>query len=269
MTGETGLRGVVIRARRLLSLRRRSRILAVGWRLAPKGQRSLPGPYFVRAGYRPRLEPEYDRPHDRLPAGVVWQPDVYPAAARIATALGCSRIIDLGCGDGDKLVELYPVFEILGLDFGPNLEQCRHRHSVGTWLEHDLERDEPLPLSPKQLAGSVVVCADVIEHVRYPEVLLSNLLATLEHAGCVVLSTPERDLTRGLHHLGPPPNPAHVREWSMDELEALLAASGFKHGIVTLTRSDDVRRVKNTILALLFSNASSLAEAESVGAVRG
>jgi len=222
--------------------------------------------YAIKAGYRHRSAPEYfvDLIEER--DGVVWQPDVYPAAARVARALGATRIIDIGPGSGHKLARLHPEFEVVGLDFGPNLQQCAERFPFGTWREHDLDADTPLPLTPHELGGAVVVCADVIEHLVRPELLLDALRAALEHAEAVVLSTPERDGTRGADHMGPPPHFCHVREWSLDELGELLGRWGFEHGDLGLTRSNDRSDDQDTILAVLFPDAARDARAAAAAA---
>src|SRR5207253_3624972 len=93
--------------------------------------------YFLPPGYRTRVEPSYFA--DTGDGVVVWQPDVYPEAASLARRLGARTIADVGCGTAEKLVELYPEFELVGVDYGPNLEVCRERYEFGSWLEVDLE----------------------------------------------------------------------------------------------------------------------------------
>jgi 2-polyprenyl-3-methyl-5-hydroxy-6-metoxy-1,4-benzoquinol methylase len=211
--------------------------------------------YCIKPGYAHRDAPEYFVDLIQERDGVVWQPDVYPEAARIAERLGATRIIDLGSGSGDKLAALHPRFEIVGIDFGPNLELCRRKFPFGTWLEHDFDSEATLPLSADAFAGSVVVCADVIEHLVHPELLLDNLHAILESVEAVVISTPERDRTRGPDDFGPPEHLCHVREWSLSEFGALLQSWGFEHGNVELTRSNDLHNLDHTILAVLYPDA--------------
>ena len=211
--------------------------------------------FCIKPGYVHRAAPEYfvDLTEER--DRVVWQPEVYPQAADIARRLGSRRIVDIGAGTAGKLVRLHPEFEIVGIDFGPNLELCRERYPFGTWREHDLESEEPLPLSPAELAGSILICADVIEHLVHPDRLLTKLRDALRHADALLLSTPERDRTRGADHLGPPPHVCHVREWSLEELGELLGEWGFEHGTVGLTRSNSASLERHTTLAVLFPDA--------------
>ena len=144
------------------------------------------------------------------------------------SASGHVGIIDVGTGDGTKLAGLHPAFEIIGIDFGANVERSSERFPFGTWRHHDLDTDTPMPVSAKELQASVVVCSDVIERLRAAELLLAKLLGTLAHAAAVVISTPERELWHGVRTPGPPRNRHHVREWSIREFGHLLAASGFR-----------------------------------------
>lgn len=206
--------------------------------------------YCIRAGYEIRPVPVY---YADTPTNVTWQPDVYPEAARLARELGARTVVDLGSGNGDKLARLHPEFEIVGVDIGSNLEHVRRAHPQGTWVEHDFEEPGALPLDAELLDGCVIVCADVIEHLMRPEHLLAKLRDALAAgASAVLLSTPERTRTWGDEHAGPPPNTCHVREWTLEELGALLEREGFAWGDLELTRSNDAESRLATSLALLY-----------------
>jgi glycosyltransferase involved in cell wall biosynthesis/SAM-dependent methyltransferase len=197
--------------------------------------------------------------------GITGQPDVYERAAAVGTRLGATRVIDLGCGAGAKLVALSPRFEIVGIDHGPNLELVRRRFPDWAWREHDLDGPGPLPLGPEELEDSVVVCANVVEQLFHPELLLENLHRLLDSVQAVVVSTPDRDLTRGDQHLGPPPDLSRVREWNIQEFAQLLEAFRFEHGDLGLTRSDDRSGLHHTILAILYPDAERAARAQAAG----
>lgn len=202
--------------------------------------------YFLAPSYRERLEPEYF--HDEG-MDAVWQPDVYPEAAALARLLDATTIVDAGCGDGGKLIGLSPEFRVVGLDIGANLERSRSLHPDGTWLEFDLDSEQPLPID--DYTGAVLVCADVLEHLRFPERTLERARVALdEGAEAFVLSTPERDLAEGPDHAGPPRNPAHVREWNASELRAFLESKGL-HGFFGLTRSNDYLDELHTTFAVV------------------
>lgn len=200
------------------------------------------------AGYVERSVPEYYEDRD---GGVVWQPDVYRLARDLARDLGAGRIVDVGCGQGRKVAALHPELAVVGLDQGLNLDACRSAHPWGRWLEADLERATDLPLSAAELAESVLVCADVIEHLRRPERLLALLAQALRHARCAVLTTPERALTHGDAHMGPPPNPAHVREWTLAELQRLVEDAGLDVAFAGLTASETTTYRRQTSVLVL------------------
>ena len=211
--------------------------------------------YAIRDGYTIRPTPEY---FDDDLVVVIWQPDVYGDAGRIAGRIGATRIIDVGAGDGSKLAELRPPFDLIGIDFGANVDRSEARFPDIVWRRHDLDTEEELPLSPDELAGAVIVCSDVIEHLRAPHLLLRKLLATLDHAGAVLISTPERELWHGVRSGGPPRNVHHVREWSIREFGRLLRGSGFDYVSIGLTRSNDRTEEAFTIEALMTPDGTSL-----------
>ncbi|MDH4051220.1 MAG: glycosyltransferase family 29 protein, partial [Rubrivivax sp.] len=212
-----------------------------------------PARWALPEKYVARPQPEYYVDSPEVDGNVTWQPDVYPAAAQIAESLGCDTLIDIGCGHGRKLKALSRDHHIIGVDFGPNIAHCRRSHPFGTWLEADLERPLPLPVPSSVLARSVVICSDVIEHLVDPAALLALLKELLRTAAAVVLSTPDRARTHGVAHLGPAPNRAHTREWTSDELGALLRHAGFDVELLTHTRSEDVSAKLATILAVLVN----------------
>lgn len=208
--------------------------------------------FFIKSGYVHRPVPDYFE--DTVADGVIWQPDVYAAAACLARRLECTHLIDVGCGQAGKLAAMHPEFKIIGADYGPNIENCRQRHPFGQWIETNLETSSSLPLANEITARSVVICADVIEHLQNPTALLKLLHSLLDHAPALVLSTPERDLCRGADHFGPPPNPAHVREWSREEMAALLRYHGFKVDFVGLTTRNSQSNDKRTLIAFAAHN---------------
>jgi SAM-dependent methyltransferase len=206
--------------------------------------------YFLPPTYVSRPNPDYFVDED---LNAVWQPDVYPETAVVARRVGASTVVDVGCGTAAKLVALHPEFEIVGIDYGPNIEFCRAHYDVGTWIDVDLDQADSLGYTGFEAA--VVVCADVIEHLLHPDRLLTLLRTALDGgARALLLSTPERDLYNEPGHLGPPPNTAHVHEWAMPELRSFMAAHRLD-GHFGLTRSNDVMPYMQTILAVVPGDA--------------
>lgn len=209
--------------------------------------------YELPAQYSARAMPEYYVDSAEGDHGVTWQPDVYPLAAELARSLGCKTIVDIGCGHARKLSLLHPEFDVVGVDFGPNIAHCRRQFRFGNWLESDLESGTLLPIPDHVLARSVVVCSDVVEHTRDPRPLLKTLRSLLEQAPAAVISTPDRVQTHGNGHMGPPPNRAHTREWELAEFQRLLEREGFTLATTTLTRSNDRDNRPATILAVVVN----------------
>ena len=207
--------------------------------------------YDLPAAYVSRAKPVYyaDTPDD----GLTWQPDVYPTAAEIARSLKCDTLVDIGCGQARKLSVLHPEFKLIGIDYGGNMEHCRSKFPFGTFLEADFEDISMLPLPARVLKNSVVICSDVIEHLVDPRSLMEAFRQVLKDAPALVVSTPDRERTWGRTHMGPPPNPAHIREWTLAELSALFVREGFTLAAATHTRSNDGSPDLATIMLVLVN----------------
>jgi GT2 family glycosyltransferase/2-polyprenyl-3-methyl-5-hydroxy-6-metoxy-1,4-benzoquinol methylase/Flp pilus assembly protein TadD len=208
-------------------------------------------PFCLKPDYRSRDSIHYFEDNVTETTGVVWQPCVYPFAAEIANYFGCRRLIDVGCGHAGKLVELHAEFQITGIDYGKNIEYCRRQYPFGDWLEADLEKPGKLALDPAWVEHAVVICSDVVEHMLDPGLLAAKLRQLLESAPAVLISTPERDLTHGPRHQGPPPNPAHVREWNLVEFQAFLESQGFAIDFIGVSPSNNDTFEHKTILAVV------------------
>lgn len=210
--------------------------------------------FFIKSGYTSRSEAAYfdDRPY--AVSDIVHQPDAYTLASYLASRYGADTIVDVGCGSARKLMALSGVRKI-GVDFGINLERCREEFPGEIWIEADLETCRQIPLDDRVIANSVVVCADVIEHLVDPHSLLALLASLADKARAVIITTPERDLVRGKDDLGPPANPSHIREWSLDEFAALLEASGVGVSFIGLTVNNNQNLEKKTILAVIDRRA--------------
>jgi hypothetical protein len=70
----------------------------------------------------------------------------------------------------------------------------------------------------------LIICSDVIEHLKNPEDLLSFI--SKMNFKLLVISTPDRDKVQSYHFgrlfNGPPSNREHVREWNSAEFKKLI-----------------------------------------------
>ena len=181
--------------------------------------------YYLPAGY---VENLIDRrpvaAYSAPPPNPAYQAAVYRFAASLAAKHSLARILDVGCGSGIKVLRLArPERKITGLDDAVCIKHCVASHSAGRWLVENFDEnrraiDEVLDL---------IICADVIEHVIYPDRLLNKILNYSHKDSHVVISTPDRSRTHGQEPLGPPANKVHVREWAAPELASLIRSQGF------------------------------------------
>jgi len=142
--------------------------------------------------------------------------DVYRLAAELARKAGVENLVDLGCGRGEKLLPYADTFHVVGYDYGENITYCHEHNHPGTWVSVDLNTKT---IHPANFDGSVIICADVIEHLPDPMPLIQSLHNACRTAKYVLLSTPDRfRVYKGQLHYGPPGNPYHVREWTNSEL---------------------------------------------------
>lgn len=196
--------------------------------------------YFLKPGYRSRAAKDGPRARQLGTPEMAadFQVPVYRFARQIVRRHKLRSVLDLGCGWGVKLREfLFPVCgEITGVDLAQEkIVFCRAQYSFGEWICADLE-DDGLSWERK---FDLVICADMIEHVFFPDRVMSLIKKNLSPAGWAILSTPERDIHRGRNHGGPPPNALHVREWNRREFSRYVRSRGLKvieHRIVARGR---------------------------------
>lgn len=185
-----------------------------------------------------------------IPSDVIYQPHVYELLIFLARRAGVRRIIDIGCGSAKKLIPLQHDFDLICIDNTNALALARQVVPTATFLEWNLEFGLP-DIIDNFIDDSIIVCADVIEHLSNP-VPLANALAQLQpRCHYQLISTPDRTRARGLLDKGPPSNPAHVREWSADEFGCFLIDCGFPRRIlIGHTINTDIHCAKITTLAI-------------------
>ena len=151
------------------------------------------------------------------------------AAALRARPLGAARprLLDVGTGPGHllrALAEALPTLELAGADLSPRSLELARRAGVPAKLF-------PLDLESPGLAGEqaarlapfdVVVCSEVLEHLRDDRAAVRHLRALLAPGGTLVVTVPGGTPTRFDLRIG------HRRHYGVRELGTLLAAEGFR-----------------------------------------
>jgi GT2 family glycosyltransferase/SAM-dependent methyltransferase len=203
------------------------------------------GSYQIKPGYTSRQAPEY---FDDTRTDVIWQPTVYRDVAGLARHLGATRIVDFGCGSGAKLAALAGEFETVGLDYGANIRRCHEAYPHLEWIDVDFDEYPPFRLADP--SGSVLVCADVLEHLVRPERLVETIRVALDGGAlAAVFTTPDRTFYYKSGHTGPPHNPSHVREWTSFEFEQFLAVNSVV-AMTCLTQTNSAEFRYRTIFAV-------------------
>lgn len=195
---------------------------------------------FLPENYVRRSAPEYFNDS----TAQLYQPDVYYFAQKLAEGFGAQTLIDIGCGNGDRVVEISKNIKCIGMDFGNNLNSAKNKYPDKSWLNINFE-ESMLHLLDVPNKG-FVICADVIEHLINPMHLIEYLRGILPNVYGIVISTPDRDRARGVSHLGPPTNLSHVAEWSKEELNLFLKNNGLVPMLHGFTRNISNNTTRST-----------------------
>lgn len=105
-------------------------------------------------------------------------------------ALTGPQVMDAGCG-GAMRVKLPEDAVLNGIDISP--ESSARNTSLANILIGDVQ-SYPLP----RAAFDIVICWELLEHVRDPLAALSNLIAATRPGGTIVLAFPNRTSLKGL-----------------------------------------------------------------------
>lgn len=205
--------------------------------------------YGLPDSYRSRRAPSFDDHFELDSSDIVWQPDVYALAAKLARITGAEYLLDVGCGHAGKLAPFHNEFKLIGVDTEDNTSWCKDNYNFGQWLAIDLDNAFPtLPADAKN--NTVVICSDVIEHIYDIDAFIESFSDVLGECCLGVLSTPDRTNLYPSSHRGPPLNPCHVREWRVDELKKYFEAKGIDAWL-GLTRSNTNTNQLQTIIAIV------------------
>lgn len=179
-----------------------------------------------------------------------YQHFVYEITADVIRARPLkTSVLDIGCGYPYKLAKFVRPLtsDITGVDGRQPVEFSQTNFRFGRWVEGDLSD----PSFSLDRMFDVIVCADVIEHMDDPDMLLEIIRRHSNNSSTIIISTPERDNIRGLDHFGPPPNPTHVREWNQNELVGYLKKQGFKVDTTHVVSDvDDADENKNCLICI-------------------
>jgi SAM-dependent methyltransferase len=145
-----------------------------------------------------------------------YQDEVYSYAKNRFLQENFASTLDIGCGSGFKLIKYFNNSKTTGLEIGATLEFLKGKYPDKSWMKSDFDRP------PED--HDLIICSDVIEHLKNPEDLLSFI--SKMNFKLLVISTPDRDKVQSYHFgrlfNGPPSNREHVREWNSAEFKKLI-----------------------------------------------
>lgn len=192
--------------------------------------------YFIKYGYQlnPRL------PYDNSTIdSAYWTPKrigqtiynnyyTYKYVQCILKAKKLESVLDVGCGIAFKLMKMISPYvnSISGIDSPGAVTYCKEIYPQAEFYGADFELDDINMLILKS-KFDLIICSEVIEHLEKPERLLDLIREYSHKDTLIILSTPERDNTRGLNNKKCP-NLFHVREWNKIELRKFLESMQFE-----------------------------------------
>lgn len=196
------------------------------------------------------------------PAETIWQPDVYQFARKVADDANITSVIDIGCGNGDKLVEAFDhkKYKLTGMDYAGSLEIARDRHPAYIWTEANFTDAHSIQSTFTPLhknTPSLFIMADVIEHLTDPQLLLREVrkILKLNPKNRLILSTPDAEKGKSFDSQTLlPKNEAHIREWNIDRLATFMLSSGFTINAAGHTRSNLQDTTLDTSLLVLSAS---------------
>lgn len=163
--------------------------------------------YFIDDNYKCRDEYAH---YDDMEVQDKWQLEIYLHAYALMKKNNFHRVADIGCGSAYKLITYLDEFITIGYELADNVEILKKRYPGRDWRISDFESEEKFDVD-------VVICSDVIEHLVDPDCLIKYLLR--QNFKYLIFSTPDKNMVYASEQerLGPPRNPAHVREWNFYE----------------------------------------------------
>lgn len=158
--------------------------------------------YYIKKGYKHRKEYRF---YDSTQTIEVYQKEVYEFTKKLMQENDYSLVVDLGCGKGEKLIKYLGAFHTIGIEVSPTYKYLQETYPDKEWV---LAKEREY----YDCSSDIILCADVIEHVINPDVLIEQI-KNIKNWKHLVISTPERNIIRGCNDWGPPKNPHHIREW--------------------------------------------------------
>jgi len=218
--------------------------------------------YYIKEGYICNPAKTFDKEEtdqywsdERLEASRLFQYHVYEYAFKVFNKHKFRTVADVGSGPGIKTIDFFhDKAEKITLFDQPSTEKVIEKRPENVdFIPIDLDNLDGVDIKTKY---DIIICADVIEHLKDPDQLLEFLKSISHHQSIIIISTPERDIRRGINNKQSP-NEEHVREWNKEELYKYIYSKGFnieKHFTTQMKKTSNYKRnVFFTIIKLIYS----------------
>lgn len=170
--------------------------------------------YQINTNYIIRQNPShYDDTHLKDE----YQDEVYKFTKKFLDEKKFSKIVDIGCGSGFKLLKYFNEYDTIGIETDPCFSFLTARYPEKKWIKSG---DPEKNFSQFYTQTDIIICADVIEHLLDPDVLITYI-NSFDYK-YLVISTPDREKFINSNKNGPPINCNHVREWTFEEFDRYL-----------------------------------------------
>lgn len=110
-----------------------------------------------------------------------------------------AKVVDIGCGVGDLLKEIQnrKTVEVFGLDFSAKaIEGARLNFPDAQLKQFIIEKTLPY----EDAIFDIVTCTDVLEHLEYPKLIVSELVRICKPGGMVAIVVPDGDVDQFFGH---------------------------------------------------------------------
>lgn len=137
------------------------------------------------------------------------------------------KVLDIGCRDGALTAAYAKGNEVLGLDIDLDALNRAHATLGISTLHTDLNGEWGVPLK----TYDVVVAAEIVEHLYYPQLVIGKMVDVLKDEGMVLITVPNAySLKNRFRYLlkkkrgTPLDDPTHINHFTVKELHDFLVA---------------------------------------------
>ncbi len=113
------------------------------------------------------------------------------------------KVLDVGCNEGalgESIKLLFPESHVTGIDYNSEaIKVASSRIDEGYTI--DLENENALPNFLQNKEFDTIICADVLEHIRFPWKVVEQLYNHLSINGKIIISLPNFGFWESFFHL--------------------------------------------------------------------